>query len=49
VLEWELPVGTGSLEATPAVWKGTIYLASSSYWGGDAPAGAEGYLYAIGE
>jgi outer membrane protein assembly factor BamB len=38
VLEWEYKVGDGTLEATPALWKGTIYLASR-----------DGYLYAIGE
>ena len=31
MLEWELEVGEGSLEATPAVWNGTIYLATASY------------------
>jgi outer membrane protein assembly factor BamB len=44
-LQWELEVGEGSIEATPAVWNGTIYLATASYGG---PL-AEGYLYAIGE
>jgi outer membrane protein assembly factor BamB len=38
VLEWEYKVGDGTLEATPALWEGTIYLASR-----------DGYLYAIGE
>ncbi len=38
VLEWEFKVGDGTLEATPAIWEGTIYLASR-----------DGYLYAIGE
>jgi outer membrane protein assembly factor BamB len=38
VLEWEYKVGEGTLEATPALWKGTIYLASR-----------DGYLYAIGD
>jgi outer membrane protein assembly factor BamB len=37
-LEWEYRVGDGTLEATPAIWKGTIYLASR-----------DGYLYAIGD
>lgn len=49
VLEWELKVGDGTLEATPAVWNGTIYLATASYFGGEASSSAEGYLYAIGE
>lgn len=44
-LEWELPVGEGSIEATPAVWNGRIYIATASY---SAPV-AEGYLYAIGD
>ena len=44
-LEWELKVGDGAIEATPAVWNGTIYLATASY---SAP-NPEGYLYAIGE
>jgi outer membrane protein assembly factor BamB len=38
VLDWEFKVGDATLEATPAVWNGTIYLASR-----------DGYLYAIGE
>jgi outer membrane protein assembly factor BamB len=38
VLEWEFKVGDGTLEATPAIWEGTIYLASR-----------DGYLYAIGD
>lgn len=37
-LLWEFRVGTSSIEATPAVWKGMIYL-----WSRD------GGLYAIGE
>jgi len=45
VLEWELKVGEGTIEATPAVWDGVIYLATASY---SAPL-TEGYLYAIGE
>jgi outer membrane protein assembly factor BamB len=44
-LEWELKVGEGTIEATPAVWNGVIYLATASY---SAPL-TEGYLYAIGE
>lgn len=44
-LEWELRVGEGSIEATPAVWDGRIYIATSSY---SAPI-PEGYLYAIGD
>lgn len=44
-MEWELKVGEGTIEATPAVWNGTIYLATASY---SAPL-PEGYLYAIGE
>ncbi len=44
-LQWELKVGEGSIEATPAVWNGTIYLTTASY---GAPL-TEGYLYAIGE
>jgi hypothetical protein len=35
---WTFQVGTGHLEATPAIWNGTIYLASR-----------DGFMYAIGE
>jgi outer membrane protein assembly factor BamB len=38
VLEWDIEVGNGSIEATPAIWDGVIYLASR-----------DGYYYAIGE
>jgi outer membrane protein assembly factor BamB len=35
-LEWDLIVGAGHLEATPAIWRGTIYIGSR-----------DGYFYAI--
>ena len=38
VLLWEYQMTTGRIEATPAVWNGTIYVAS---W--------DGYMYAVGE
>jgi outer membrane protein assembly factor BamB len=38
VLEWEFKVGEGNIEATPAVWEGTIYVGVR-----------DGYMYAIGE
>jgi outer membrane protein assembly factor BamB len=38
VLDWELKVGEANIEATPAVWKGTIYVGVR-----------DGYMYAIGE
>jgi len=37
-INWTFQVGDGNLEATPAIWKGTIYLASR-----------DGYMYAIGQ
>jgi len=37
-LVWTFKVGTGNLEATPAVWKGMIYI-----------GGRDGFMYAIGE
>jgi len=37
-LEWEYQMTSGRIEATPAVWNGTIYVGS---W--------DGYMYAIGE
>jgi outer membrane protein assembly factor BamB len=38
MLEWEVGVGNGTIEATPAIWDGVIYLASR-----------DGYYYAVGE
>jgi len=38
VLEWEFKVGEGVIEATPAVWNGTIYVGVR-----------DGYMYAVGE
>jgi len=38
VLDWQVKVGESTLEATPAVWRGVVYLFSR-----------DGYLYAIGE
>jgi len=37
-LLWELPVGGGCIESTPAVWNGRLYVGSR-----------DGYFYAIGE
>ena len=37
-LIWDLQVGGGVLEATPAIWEGTIYIGSR-----------DGYMYAVGE
>lgn len=37
-LVWTFKVGTGSLEATPAVWKGMIFI-----------GGRDGFMYGIGE
>ncbi|MFO7701208.1 MAG: PQQ-binding-like beta-propeller repeat protein [Acidimicrobiia bacterium] len=37
-LSWTLPVGSASLLATPAVWKGSIYIAST-----------DGYMYALAD
>ncbi|HSG79983.1 MAG TPA: PQQ-binding-like beta-propeller repeat protein [Acidimicrobiia bacterium] len=37
-LIWDLKVGESALEATPAIWNGTIYVGNR-----------DGYLYAIGE
>ena len=38
VLEWELKVGEGHIEATPAAWNGMIYVGTR-----------DGYMYAVGE
>jgi outer membrane protein assembly factor BamB len=38
VLEWEIQVGAGNIEATPAVWDGMIYVGVR-----------DGYMYAVGE
>ncbi len=38
VLEWEIQVGAGPIEATPAVWNGAIYVGVR-----------DGYMYAVGE
>ena len=38
VLEWEIKVGEGTIEATPAVWNGRIYVGTR-----------DGFMYAIGE
>jgi outer membrane protein assembly factor BamB len=37
-LVWTFKVGTGNLEATPAVWEGMIYVGNR-----------DGFMYAIGE
>ena len=37
-LVWSFKVGTGQIEATPAVWKGMIYLGNR-----------DGFMYAVGE
>jgi outer membrane protein assembly factor BamB len=37
-LEWELKVGEGHIEATPAAWNGMIYVGTR-----------DGYMYAVGE
>ena len=37
-INWTFKVGDAALEATPAIWKGTIYLASR-----------DGHMYAIGQ
>jgi outer membrane protein assembly factor BamB len=37
-VNWTFKVGDGNLEATPAIWRGTIYLASR-----------DGFMYAIGQ
>jgi hypothetical protein len=38
VLDWELSVTAGSIEATPAAWEGMIYIGSR-----------DGFLYAVGD
>lgn len=38
VLEWTFEVGDGHIEATPAVWKGMVYVGNR-----------DGYMYAVGE
>lgn len=38
VLDWELSVTPGSIEATPAAWEGMIYIGSR-----------DGFLYAVGD
>ena len=35
---WEIPVGDGCLESTPAMWDGRIYVGSR-----------DGFFYAVGE
>jgi outer membrane protein assembly factor BamB len=37
-LEWEIKVGEGQIEATPAVWDGRIYIGTR-----------DGFMYAVGE
>ncbi len=37
-LEWEIKVGEGHIEATPAIWNGNLYVGTR-----------DGYMYAIGE
>ncbi len=37
-LIWDLKVGNGPIEATPAIWNGTIYVGVR-----------DGYMYAVGE
>jgi len=38
VLDWDLPITDGAIEATPAAWNGIIYIGSR-----------DGFLYAVGE
>jgi outer membrane protein assembly factor BamB len=38
ILEWEMQVGAGAIEATPAVWNGTIYVGVR-----------DGFMYAVGD
>jgi len=38
VLEWSFQVGSGHIEATPAIWKNMIYVGSR-----------DGYMYAVGD
>jgi hypothetical protein len=38
VLDWELVITAGSIEATPAAWNGMIYIGSR-----------DGFLYAVGD
>ena len=37
-INWTFQVGEANLEATPAIWRGTIYVISR-----------DGYMYAIGQ